>query len=156
MPKFNDFCDYLQQNILQLKFRRALIISISRGGKSQKCFWYHESWYRCQIFLWKGVNSHSISAYSGRYLNKLLHCKLQSELADPTQFLLIRIGVDFVFSCHNKNKKKNPRLAFTRRNGFTWLKLGGCPVGAWRLSECCWMGVWSVSIGYLEWFQRAC
>ena len=114
------------------------------------------SWYRCQIFLWKGVNSHSISAYSGRYLNKLLHCKLQSELADPTQFLLIRIGVDFVFHCHNKNKKKNPRLAFTRRNGFTWLKLGGCPVGAWRLSACCWMGVRSVSIGYLELFQRAC
>ena len=57
--------------------------------------------------------------------------KLHSELANPTEFQLDGVGVDFVFLCHNKKegRRNNPHLASNRRNGPICLKSGGLPVG---------------------------
>ena len=68
--------------------------------------------------------------------------KLHSDLRVLTLLQLDGVGVDFVFACHNKNKKnKNPHLASARRNGPTCLKFSSCPVGVLRVSGGCLDGV---------------
>ena len=72
--------------------------------------------------------------------------KLHSELADPSELRLDGEEVYFVFPCHNKN----PHLASTRKDGPTCLKFVGIPLGVWKLSELCLVGVCRVSAGCLQ------
>ena len=87
--------------------------------------------------------------------------KLHSELADPTQFQLIGVGVDFVFAKNGQSlRNRNPHLASTIRNkANVWnfvaaLRVfGGCLevihmvsgqylMGAWRVYGLCLNGVY--------------
>ena len=90
------------------------------------------------------------------------NCKTPLQLADPTQFELVGVGVDFVFQ-RKKNKegrkKKNPHLASSKRNGPTCLNFGDCLVGVWRVYGNCLAGVWWVSGGCLVgvwWVSGGC
>ena len=70
-----------------------------------------------------------------------------------TQLQLVGVGVNFVFPL--EGRKKNPHLAFSKRNDPTRLifgdyLVGGCLEGVWKLSEGCLAGVWQVSFGSLE------
>ena len=88
--------------------------------------------------------------------------KLHSELADPTQLQLVRVGVEFVLPCHNPWNTssaawKNPHLASTRGNYPTCWKFGGCPLDVKRVSGNCLEGVlwnllsvWWIFGGFLE------
>ena len=67
------------------------------------------------------------------YLYKETTCffvKLHSELADPTQFKWIEVGVDFVFPLSQEQEGD-----FTLRNCPSCLKFGGCSVGVWDISS---------------------
>ena len=62
---------------------------------------------------------------------------------------LVGVGVDFVFPLEEEGRKKegrrNPRLAFSRRNDPTCLIFSDCFVGVWRLYGNCLESVWRVS-----------
>ena len=63
--------------------------------------------------------------------------KLHFKIANLTELQLDGVGVDFVFPCHKNNKnqkKKNPHLVSTGRNGPIRSKYNGIPVGVWNLS----------------------
>ena len=88
-------------------------------------------------------------------------CKLLSN-SNPTwnstELELVRVGVDFVFQCHNKNKKKNPHLILIYRKGLQVYNLGrvtvwvsrSCLEGVWKVSGRCLEIVWKVSGRCLE------
>ena len=84
---------------------------------------------------------------------------------NSTELELVRVGVDFVFQCHNKNKNKNknnknPHLILIYRKVLQVYNLGrvtvwvsrSCLEGVWKVSgKClkvsgkCLEGVWKVS-----------
>ena len=89
----------------------------------------------------------------------LWHIRIEDILlADPTQPQFVWVGVDFVFPCHKKEKKKNPHQASSRRDDPTW-KFGDCLVGVWRASRNCLEGVWRVSgwcLAGVWWMSGGC
>ena len=78
-------------------------------------------------------------------------CKAKPlQLANPSQLQLVGVGVDFVFPLKGRKeeegrRKKNPHLAFSRRNDPTCLIFSDCLVGVWRLYGNCLVHVWWVS-----------
>ena len=81
--------------------------------------------------------------------------KLHSDLRILTQLQLVGVGVDFVFPLEGRRKKeeegrrRNPHLAFSRRNDPTCLIFSDCLVGVLRVSFGCLEGVLRVSGGNL-------
>ena len=77
---------------------------------------------------------------------------------NSTELELVRVGVDFVFQCHNKNKKKNPHLILIYRKGLQVYNLGrvtvwvsrSCLEVVWKVSRRCLEGVRKVSGKCLE------
>ena len=74
---------------------------------------------------------------------------------NSTELELVRVGVDFVFQCHNN---KNPHLILIYRKGLQVYNLGrvtvwvsrSCLEGVWKVSGRCLEGVWKVSGRCLE------
>ena len=73
---------------------------------------------------------------------------------NSTELELVRVGVDFVFQCHNKNNKnKNPHLILIYRKVLQVYNLGrvtvwvsrSCLEGVWKMSGKCLEGVRKVS-----------
>ena len=56
-----------------------------------------------------------------------LHSNLQT-------LQLVGGGVDFVFTLKKQEGRKNPHLAFNRRNDLTCVNFGDFLVGVWKLS----------------------
>ena len=87
-------------------------------------------------------------------------CQTPLQLENPTQLQLVRVGVDFVFPQKKKEEgRRNPHLAFSRRNDPTCLTFGYCLVGVWRVYGNCLEGVWRVSGGCLAgvlWLSGRC
>ena len=81
--------------------------------------------------------------------NMYIFCQTQLQLADPTQFQLVVVGVDFVFPLEEEEeegrRRNNPHLAFSRRNDPTCLHFADCLLGALRVLGNCLEGVWKVS-----------
>ena len=87
------------------------------------------------------------------FLKTFFFVKLHFELADLIQLKLVRVEVNLVFPCHNKNSN-NPHLTFTGRKGQTCLIFCKCLIGVWRVSAVYLLGVWKVSGRCLEGFYK--
>ena len=66
---------------------------------------------------------------------------------NSTELELVRVGVDFVFQCHNNKNNKNPHLILIYRKVLQVYNLGRVTV--W-VSRSCLEGVWKVSGRCLE------
>ena len=83
---------------------------------------------------------------------------IYSKLSDPTELQLVRVGFDFIFTCHKKEDEgrrkegMTPPLALTRRNGPSCLKFDGCVCldDFFMVSLGCLRGIWRVFFGCLN------
>ena len=72
---------------------------------------------------------------------------------NSTELELVRVGVDFVFQCHNNKNNKNPHLILIYRKVLQVYNLGrvtvwvsrSCLEGVWKMSGKCLEGVRKVS-----------
>ena len=88
---------------------------------------------------------------SFHFISSYCIVKLHSDLRILTQLQLVGVGVDFVFPLEEGRKKeeeegrRNPHLAFSRKNDPTCLIFSDCLVGVWRVYGNCLESVWWVS-----------
>ena len=92
-------------------------------------------------------HSYKVKGYVVKLLNIVV--KLHSALRILTQLQLVGLEVDFVFPLEEgmkeEERRKNPHLAFSRRNDPTCLNFSDCIVGVWRVYGNCLESVWRVS-----------